>query len=771
MRLPRGSAVAFAIVSSSNPRRDRSDLRILVSTAEGVTKVRNYPLAIWTLALLLAVSLTSSAASQVEGSPNTAPGQALPYDVVVVGAGTGGVAAAIQAARMGAKVAVIEETDWVGGQMATSGVGNMDEGTFGLRSSGFYREYTSTVISYYLARGKSVGTCYFHDQSICIEPSVAQLVLKQMIDETRGQRLANGQMPVLDLYLRNEVTSVSKTGNTVDGLVTHTGLTFQSKVIIDATEYGDLLPLSRARYRTGNSTSDGINSAACIQSITYTAVVRAYPHGVPSELIVANPPPGYAQAKPLFERIVAKDGSPWASSAGAIIYPVNWVFHNAYRGFPDSASPLNYTADQAHAPGITVTGVNWANDYPLGVTYLEDLPHRRQVTCQAKLRTLQFLYYMQNELGETSWSIANDQGYSTPYNIEDNRCPSIPAEFKPIERHFPARPYVREGRRVIGVHTLVASEIQRAGPPPRSFHSAVAMVDGPIDLHSCNSNDTLETHLETNQDNASSPRVGPFQIPFESFIPETVDGLLVAEKNLSVTRLVNGAIRFQPSTMITGQAAGAIAAIAVQQNVQPREVAPIRVQSALLDARVILSLSAFADVPQSHIFWKYAQLVSIHGLMRGYGNGHFGLNDYLTRRQFAVTFVRSFRLPIHNLPTTPTFVDVPTTDRAYPFIEALYRAGITAGCTTNPRQFCPDNNISRAQFAVMMIRAMKLDPTMAPASPLFMDVPPSHWAFSYIQLFAYKGITHGCVTMLFCPTDFVTRGQVAVFLSRELMIR
>ena len=53
---------------------------------------------------------------------------------------------------------------------------------------------------------------------------------------------------------------------------------------------------------------------------------------------------------------------------------------------------------------------------------------------------------------------------------------------------------------------------------------------------------------------------GPFQVPFEVFIPEKVDGLVLAEKNISQSRLVSGATRLQPITMLTGQAAGAIRA-------------------------------------------------------------------------------------------------------------------------------------------------------------------------------------------------------------------
>lgn len=82
------------------------------------------------------------------------------YDVVVAGAGTGGTSVPIQAARMGARVALLEETDWIGGQMAAAAVSTMDEGNSLTPASGLYREFIARMNAYYAARGKSVGTCY-----------------------------------------------------------------------------------------------------------------------------------------------------------------------------------------------------------------------------------------------------------------------------------------------------------------------------------------------------------------------------------------------------------------------------------------------------------------------------------------------------------------------------------------------------------------------------------------------------------------------------------
>ena len=108
---------------------------------------------------------------------------------------------------------------------------------------------------------------------------------------------------------------------------------------------------------------------------------------------------------------------------------------------------------------------------------------------------------------------------------------------------------------------------------------------------------------------------GPFQVPFEVFIPEKLDGFVPAEKNISQSRLANGATRLQPITMLTGQAAGAIAALAAKQGVPPRALDPLRVQSALLDAGCTLIQRWYADVPWGTPVWRATQLLSLHRVM------------------------------------------------------------------------------------------------------------------------------------------------------------
>ena len=67
-----------------------------------------------------------------------------------------------------------------------------------------------------------------------------------------------------------------------------------------------------------------------------------------------------------------------------------------------------------------------------------------------------------------------------------------------------------------------------------------------------------------------------------------------------------------------------------------------------------------------------------------------------------------YRLQVSPAPATATFADVPTDHPFFPFIEALVRAGITAGCDESPPMFCPDAHVTREQMAAFLARALGL---------------------------------------------------------------
>jgi hypothetical protein len=665
------------------------------------------------------------------------------YDIVIVGAGSGGIAAAIQASRMGANVALLEETDYIGGQMIT--VPNMDEALlFREKPSGFYKEFIDNINGHYSSKGKSISTCYWSPTTRCFEPYVGKEILKSMLTDAG-----------VDSYLVTKVSKVLKSGNRITGVQTKNLKQFNSKIVIDATEYGDIILLGGIEYMAGNSLSTSLNPSACVQDITYTTIMKKYPNGVPQRLIINSPPPGYEQSKAKFQNIVTLSGTPWNGN-----YPTDWNSHNAYRGVPDSSNPSDYTAVQSDK--ITKTGVNWANDYSYSVAALTNFQARKTANCEAKLHTIQFIYYVQKELNQPLWSIADDEGFNTQYNL-DNQCDNIPQELKEIELHMPPFPYIRESIRILPTRILTAKDIFREGEPRRGkvfFSSAVALGDYPVDLHGCHSQATLEQNFESTSDIPTVGKSGPFQIPFESFIPKTVDGFLPAEKNIGQSRLANGATRLQPSTMMTGQAAGAIAAIAVRKNIQPRQVNYREVQQELLNSKIILY--PFSDVLPTDWYFKQVNYIALKGIMGGNTDLTFRGSDKLTRAMMAVTISKSAGYSIVT-PESPTFQDVPTTHWAYPYIETIKSNGITSGCDTS--NFCPERNVKRAEMAVFLVKIMGSQPN--PACKGYFTDSAGHWACEFFER-AYELGLMGGSNGYFNPESEITRAEAAVSIYNYL---
>ena len=550
------------------------------------------------------------------------------YDVAVIGAGSGGCSAAIQAARMGMSVALIEESDWIGGQMTGAAVSTMDDKT--KTRTGIYLEFITKVIEYYSARNTNYNICYWGSDTIAFEPWAGQMILKEMLEKAG----------LIDILVKTKLLSVKVSENrvrSVDVKVDGKSETISAKIFIDATECGDLIALSGARYRAGNSISPAIDINAIIQDITYPAVIKHYKDVLPPELKVQGPPPRYTDHLYKFRMTIRKNGSTWPGE-----YPFSPVVHNAYRAIPDPSNNVFIDGGKPETwPKITKTAINWANDYPglngstpgLSVEFLESPNFRALATREAMLKTLAFLYYMQTELGMSDWSVDNRQGYGGWFSNDWADWADLPEEFRPILAHFPPFPYVRESRRLVGIKTMTIDDILRDETLGRTLASnphSLALGEYPIDIHGKNDSIYLEADLgETKEKipNDWNGDGGLFQIPFEVFVPEKLDGLIAAEKNISVSRVVNGSTRLQPVTMLTGQAAGAIAAVSVIQKIQPRKLRPVDIQTELWRSKSRLSLFDFEDVPNYSPSWAGVEAAMLYGYMDPLSESIFGVYD------------------------------------------------------------------------------------------------------------------------------------------------
>ena len=180
----------------------------------------------------------------------------------------------------------------------------------------------------------------------------------------------------------------------------------------------------------------------------------------------------------------------------------------------------------------------------------------------------------------------------------------------------------------------------------------------------------------------------------------------------------------------------------------------------------------FGDV--SPTYWSYVPIETLAG--NGITQGCSAVpplycpESQVLRSQMAVFLERSIKgSSFQPPPAAGIFADVPPDYWASGWIEQLFHDAITLGCAVAPLRYCPESPVNRAEMAVFILRSIKgasFNPP--PAVGLFTDVPTSHWAASWIEELYRENITAGCSInpLKYCPDNFVSRAEMAVFLGR-----
>jgi hypothetical protein len=187
----------------------------------------------------------------------------------------------------------------------------------------------------------------------------------------------------------------------------------------------------------------------------------------------------------------------------------------------------------------------------------------------------------------------------------------------------------------------------------------------------------------------------------------------------------------------------------------------------------ILKTPTFNDVARDHWAWKYVEGLYDAGVTSGCSSSPmlYCPTATVTRDQMAIFLLRGKHTSSYTPPkATGVFSDVPTDFWAADWIEQLALEGITSGCSTNPKQYCPTTPVTRDQMAVFLLRAKHGSDYVPPkATGVFQDVPVDYWAADWIEQLAVEEVTLGCsvTPKLYCPTTPVSRDQMAVFLVRN----
>jgi hypothetical protein len=184
---------------------------------------------------------------------------------------------------------------------------------------------------------------------------------------------------------------------------------------------------------------------------------------------------------------------------------------------------------------------------------------------------------------------------------------------------------------------------------------------------------------------------------------------------------------------------------------------------------------AFNDVPQGHPFDKYIHALGGAGITQGSG-GNFNPSTNITRSVMARWLLLgrygNTYAPPPCISSPFADVDCESTPNA-DWIVDLYNKGITGGCATSPLRYCPNDPVKRQQMSVFLLKAKAPNPssyTPPACTGIFGDVPcPSPFA-NWIEALYNQGVTSGCGGGNFCPQNYVTRGQMSVFVVKNWTI-
>ncbi|MBI5773161.1 MAG: FAD-dependent oxidoreductase [Verrucomicrobia bacterium] len=545
------------------------------------------------LTTLILAGVTTQAAEVIEA------------DIVIFGGTSGGVAAAVQARRMGKSVVIAEWSRHLGG-LTTGGLGATDIGNKGV-IGGIAREFYEQIATHYakpeawkweepkksaaLGSGQERGADPLvaktgRPTKWTFEPHVAMGIYRKW--------LADAGVPV---YFGQRLASVKKDGARLVEFTTDSGRVFRGKVFIDASYEGDLMAKAGVSYHVGREanatygeTINGIRAQTpkhqflvdvdpyvkpgqpasgllpfiqpgdggkpgdgdkCVQTYNYRlCMTRTKANMIPWERLK---PPGYNEKKyELLARLLEaheKAGKPLR--VGALMNPVM---------MPNDKTDTNNNG----AFSTDFIGENY--DFPDG-----DYATRARIEQEHVNYIKGFLYFLATSARVpkalhdemNSWGLAADEFLDTA--------------------HFPAQMYVREARRMISDYVMTEADCRWQ----RKAADAVGMGAYGMDSHNCQR--LVQNGVARNEGDVQVGVAGPYPISYRSIVPKQgqCENLLVPVC-LAATHIGYGSIRMEPVFMAMGQSAATAAVMALDAKSPVQKVDYAKLRAKLLaDGQVL----------------------------------------------------------------------------------------------------------------------------------------------------------------------------------------
>jgi hypothetical protein len=532
---------------------------------------------------------------------STAPSRAAEpeYDVVVYGGTSGGVAAAVQAARLGRSVILIEPGKYLGG-LTSGGLGATDIGNKAA-IGGLAREFYQRIRKHYdneaawkyekRSEFKGHGHDAKEDTAWTFEPHVATKVFDDLIREHK--------VPVVLGERLDLKKGVQKDGVNIRAIVTESGKVYRGRMFIDATYEGDLMAKAGVSYHVGREANktygETLNGVQVANATHHQFVKKIDPYVKPGDAtsgllprVTAGPPgvdgEGDNRVQAYNYRLCATDRPenrrPWPKPDGYDEKQYELLLRNFQAG--DLRLPWNPVlmpnrktdSNNNFAFSTDDIGMNYA--YPDGDYATRAKIIQEHIDYQKGLMwTLANHPRVPEKVRQhfTTWGLAKDE-----FTDNDN---------------WPHQLYVREARRMIGAYVMIEQNCRGS----RLAEDSVGLAAYTMDSHNIQRYVTKEGHV-LNEGDVQVGGFPPYPISYRSIVPKAAEcGNLLVPVCLSASHISYGSIRMEPVFMVLGQSAATAAVQAIDDRVSVQKIEYATLRERLLKDRQVLDWTGPKRVP------------------------------------------------------------------------------------------------------------------------------------------------------------------------------
>jgi hypothetical protein len=511
-------------------------------------------------------------------------------DVCVYGGTAGGVAAAIQAARMGKSVVLIEPSKHIGG-LTSGGLGFTDSGDKAA-VGGIAREFYQRVKKHYddpaaWKYGKRADYKLYRpadDAMWTFEPHVAEQILREMLMDAKVKVVTGERLRQVG----------PRDGRRITSIIMDSGNSYRATMFVDASYEGDLMARATVSYAVGREpnskygeTLNGVQKAKNLHNHRFTVKVDPFvkPGDKTSGLLFGiekDPLPADGEGDHRLQAFcfrmcmsnVKENSVPFPKPADYEEGKYELLFRNF------EAGDLRFPMKPDMMPnGKTDTNNNCAvsTDF-IGQNYEyadENYEEREKIVKEHES-------YQKGLM----WALANHR--RVPQKIRDEMAKwGLAKDEFTDNRNWPHQIYVREARRLVSDYVMTEHDCRRTRPTPEP----VGMGSYNMDSHNCCRYVTQDGFVQNEGDIQVSPG-GPYQISYRSIVPKAGEcPNLLVPVCLASSHIAYGSIRMEPVFMVLGQSAATAACLAIDDKVDVQKVEYAKLKERLLKDKQVLDLA------------------------------------------------------------------------------------------------------------------------------------------------------------------------------------